>query len=151
VREREPDETAELFPPPGERSPVPAHALDLAAERMTMLRAEAKRREKRVRETLRKQALARLNRLDIPVHVNAVGHYEVARGRLMDEEMKVLMDPSLHKQTQALLAGIARQQHEQAIARALPIRAPRARSDQPDLDLATLAAARRKSKGVGDD
>ena len=151
VREHEPEETAELFPPPGKRSPAPAGALLLAAQQLEMLRGEARRREKRVREELREQALDRLKHLDIPVHLNADGYYEIARHRLTDEEMKVLMDPSARNETQRFLANIARRQHLQAKAQTMPIGTPRTRPDQQHIDPAILAAANRKSKGVGED
>jgi len=155
VRMRQPDPTLEMFPPPGARPPVPPDALLLAAERMELLRTEVGRREKRVREALRKQALDRLARLNIPVGVNVHGEYEVATGILLDEEMRVLMDPSAHEETQRLLAGIARRQHDRVMEQAVRPLVPQATlAAQPssitrDLDLGTLAAAAKKTKETG--
>lgn len=151
VRARKPDKAVWMFPPPGEQSPAPANTLLLAAERMAMLRAGVRRREKQVREALRKQALDRLKRLDIPVGVNREGQYEVAKGGLLDEEMRALMDPVLREETQAFLGVIAHQQHDRMMmARIAPT--PQALPAQPGLDPLTLAAAasNRKSKGVRD-
>lgn len=116
---------------------------------MALLRAEVRRREKQVREALRKRALERLSRLDIPVHVNADGYYGIARGSLMDEEMRVLLDPSVTREVQRFLADIARQQRARATTQVRPVIAPQARSDPADIDPAILAAASRKSKERG--
>jgi hypothetical protein len=149
VRTRQPDPTLEMFPPPGARPPAPANALLLAAERMELLRVHVRRREKRVREALRKRALDRLARLDIPVAVNADGEYEVAKGALLDEEIRVLMDPSLHAETQRFLTRIARQQHDRAVEQAMQSSAAQPSTVSPDLTLGILAAAAKKLKGNG--
>lgn len=119
-----------------------------------MLRAEVRRREKSVRHALRTRAIERLTRLDIPVIVNAAGNYTIAKNILLDEEMRVLADPSLHEDTQAILAEIARRQQRlvHASAQVAPSQGQPTAEDEPELDPATLAAAtaRRKSKGVGD-
>lgn len=154
VRTRKPDEAHELYPPPGERSPASPDAQLLAAERLEMLRAEVRRREKPVRDALRARAIERLKRLDIPVSLDADGNYTVAKNILLDEEMRVLADPSLHDDTQAFLAGIARRQ-QQALHASAQVPEAQGRptaADEPGLDLQTLAAAaaRRNSKGIGD-
>lgn len=151
VRKREPDKTIEMFPDPRGPSPAPADAHLLAVERLELARAEARKREMRVRKALRKTALDRLLEYDIQVYLNAQGKYEIAAGHLFDEEMRVLMLPSLERETQRFLAEIARQQHLQATAKVLPLTAPHTDIDRAGPDLATLAAARSKTKGIGDD
>lgn len=154
VRTRKPDETLELFPPPPvARSPTSPDAHLLAAERLEMLRAEVRRREKPVRDALRAGALERLSHLDIPVSANADGDYTIAKNILLDEEMRVVADPSLHEDTQAFLADVVRRQELllHASAKPAPTEGRPTVAIQPDLDLTTLAAAaaRRNSKGVG--
>lgn len=108
VRERKLPKNMAMFPPPPTEpaSPDPER-LRLRARAMDMLHAEVRRREKRVREALRKRTLRRLWRLDIEITRMPKGDYTVVADILTPDEIRVLMDAAFHKETQRFLGRIA--------------------------------------------
>ncbi|MXO65960.1 MobA/MobL family protein [Altericroceibacterium endophyticum] len=149
VRDRAPTKDVELYPKPSKPSPATGEALLVASQRIAMLRSIAKRREKRVREALRKQSLDSVRRLNLPITLSSSGDYEVAKGHLPDDEIRALKDPSSHKETQAILAGMVRERWALAELKRGPVRQDP--TDPAELDLATLAAAMQRLKGKGKD
>lgn len=108
VRERKPPKNMPMFPPPPtERSAPDPELLRQRARDMDMLRAEVRRREKRIRAALRERTLRRLRRLDIEITRMPNGDYAVAANILTPDEIRVLMDPSFHTETQRFLGRIA--------------------------------------------
>ncbi|NNM76509.1 MobA/MobL family protein [Sphingomonas sp. ID1715] len=108
VRERTPARTTDMAPPPLTARPPPdPEALRLLAARMLAMRDHVRAREERVRRKLRQRTLRYLARLDHGIVVDESGRYGVAKGVLTDDEVRVLMDPGLDKETQATLGRIA--------------------------------------------
>lgn len=113
VRRRKPTKNMVMFPPPpAERAAPDPELLHQRARQMEMLRVEVRRREKRIRAALRERTLRRLRRLDIEIIRISNGDYTVAADILTPEEIRVLMDPAFHKETQRFLGRIATSQHE---------------------------------------
>lgn len=113
VRERKPPKNMPMFPPPPtERAAPDAELLRQRARDMDRLRAEVRRREKRVRAALRERTLRRLRRLDIAITRMPNGDYTVVADILTPDEIRVLMDAAFHMETQRFLRRVATLQRE---------------------------------------
>ena len=77
-----------------------------------MLRREAKRREKRVREQLLHRARGRLLTLEVGLTLREDGNYTLKRGKMPDDEYFVLMKCNPPENTRALLNEVGGKQKE---------------------------------------
>lgn len=77
-----------------------------------MVRREAKRREKRVREQLLRRARGRLLTLEVGLTLREDGNYTLKRGKMPDDEYFVLMKCNPPDNTQALLNEVGAKQKE---------------------------------------
>ena len=99
-------------------SPKISNAGEAAAARrhaemvIDMLRREAKRREKRVREQLLRRARGRLLALEVTLTLREDGNYTLEKGKMPDDEYFVLMRCTPPENTQALLNEVGAKQKE---------------------------------------
>ena len=97
-----------------------------------MVRREAKRREKRVREQLLRRARGRLLSLGVSLTLREDGNYSLEIGKIPDDEYSVLMKCNPPENTQALLNKVGAKQKEAMQKEAMQIEnSPDATTTQP--------------------